>query len=195
VFYGRNSGIVLSGIAVFLNNTARFGGALHLSDSFIFVHTGSYLLFQNNFATSSGGAIYGDYTNTNEQSEDYCPIQFVGPISNNEKIFSLRDINQLNVTISFENNFAVSHTSLQSISSNVFYVCSWYPDTISQIKLGREAPVINGTRASVYHEVLTFIPEDSINDQLLILADLPCLCDIDSSYNIGNCLTAVTHFK
>jgi len=189
VFYGRDSGIVISGRAVFVNNKARFGGALHLSDSFIFVQTGSFLLFQNNFATSSGGAIKGDYTNTNEQSEDYCPIQFVGPISKGEKIFNLRDIDKLNVTIVFEDNFAVSNISLQSISSNVFYVCSWYPDTVSQIKLGREAPVINGTRASVYHEVLMFVPKGSINDHLLILADLPCLCDSDNSYNIGNCLT------
>ncbi|XP_065914932.1 uncharacterized protein [Dysidea avara] len=189
VFYGRNSGIVISGTAMFLNNTARFGGAFHLLDSFIFVHTGSYLFFQNNFATSSGGAIRGDFTNTNEQSEDYCPIQFVGSISNAEKVFTLRGINQLNVNIVFESNFAVSRTSLQSISSNVFYVCSWYPDTVTQIKLGREAPVINGTRASVYHDVLTFIPKGSVNDHLLILADLPCLCDSDNSYNIGSCLT------
>ena len=189
VFYGRTSGIVISGNAAFLNNTARFGGAFHLSDAFIFVHTGSNLLFRNNFATFFGGAIFGDYTNTNEQSEDYCPIQFVGSISNAQKIFSLSSANKLNANLVFENNFAVSRTSIQSIMSNVFYVCSWYPDTITQIKLGREAPVINGTRASVYHEVLTFIPAEKVNDHLLILADLPCLCGSDNNYNVGNCLT------
>jgi len=53
-----------------------------------FIYTGSHLSFQNNFATSSDGAIYGDYTNTNEQSEDYCPIQFVG----NEEIADIADL-------------------------------------------------------------------------------------------------------
>ena len=141
VFYGHTSGIVLSGTAVFHSNTARYGGAIHLSDAFPFIYTKSNISFQNNFAYTSGGAIYGEYTNTNEQSGDYCPIEFVG----NEEIFDIADISQLNVTISFQDNFAMSRSNLESISSNVFYVCSWYPDTITQINLGREVPVVNHT--------------------------------------------------
>ena len=185
VIYGDNSGIVLSGTAVFHNNTARFGGAVHLSDSFMFVYTRSNFSFQNNFAYSSGGAIYGEFANTNEQSEDYCPIEFVG----DQEIFDIAHINQLNVTITFQKNFAVSRSSLQSISSDVFYICSWYPDTITQIKLGRETPVVNGTRDSVYHHVFTFIPDNTTDDQLWILADLPCLCNNDNTYNTSDCLT------
>ena len=185
--YGHNSGIIISGRAVFENNVARFGGAIHLADAFIFVHTGSHLLFHNNFATSTGGAIFADYTNTNERSEDHCPVQFIGPKSF-KIIFSVRKIGRLNITIKFSTNHAAQHTLLQSVTANVFYVCSWYPDSIIQIKLGEETQVIDDTRASVYRSIFKFIPASSVNDHLSILAYLPCLCSDGNSYNTTQCL-------
>ncbi|XP_065914017.1 uncharacterized protein [Dysidea avara] len=185
VIYGRNSGIIMSGRAVFELNEANYGGALRLLDTVVYVHTGSVLWFENNFATAAAGAIDINFSNTNVQTEDICPIQFTG---NSSAIFELEDLHKLNVSIGFSENHAVTQTSLQSINANVFYVCSWYPDTLTQIDLGIHTPVINGTRDSVYRHVFDFYPIGSVNSHLFILGYIFCVCDETSTYNTTACL-------
>jgi len=69
--------------------------------------------------------------------------------------------------------------SLQSICTDVFYICSWYPDTLTQcnISIKLNTPPINGTRDTVYRELFNFIPEEMINDHLLVTVDLSCPCN------------------
>jgi len=121
VIYGHNSGVIISGTAVFKHNEANYGGGIRLLDTVVYVHTGSVLWFENNFAATTGGAIDIHFSNTNVQTEDICPIQFTG---NSSTIFDLEDLHKLNVSIGFSDNHAVTRTSLQSIDANVFYVCS-----------------------------------------------------------------------
>ena len=189
VFYGRDSGIVISGNAIFEHNIAIYGGAFRLLDTVLYIYTGSELLFQHNFAVRAGGAIDVYFSNTNVQLEDICPIQFIGSGNNSQTIFSLEQIDQLDVNVSFFNNSAVTPSSLQSIFADVFYVCSWYPDTLTQIVLGRQAPVVNGRRESVYRSIFHFYPAGTTDNHLNIQAYLACACDNGLQYNTTTCLT------
>ena len=137
-----------------------------------------------NHATTHGGAIYISSFNTHIEAQDICPIQFIG--SSNDTVFSLKNINQVGVNVTFGNNTAVRKSALQSIYANVFYLCTWYPNTLIQMK---STPVINGTRRSVYHEMFHFIPNDT-NKHLSVLAIVPCPCDDNYTYNANYCLTA-----
>jgi len=65
VIYGHNSGIIMSGKAVFKHNEAKYGGAMRLLDTVVYVHTGSVLWFEHNFATTADGAIDIHFSNTN----------------------------------------------------------------------------------------------------------------------------------
>ena len=60
--------------------------------------------------------------------------------------------------------------------------------TLTQINLGKSAPIRNGTRQSVYHEMFHFA--DATNEQLSILAYLPCPCNENNSYDAHYCMTA-----
>ena len=189
VFYGLFAYLTISGKAIFINNTARYGGGLHLVNAVVFIHQGSDLYFNKNHATQNGGAIDVFSSTTNIQTQDVCPIQFVGSI-NDTPIFSLEDINQIKVNVSFEQNTARSLSKLESVYSSVFYVCAWYPNTLTQIKLGKNAPITNGTRPSVYREILQFIPANTADDHLSILAYLPCPCNKNNTYDAQYCMTA-----
>ena len=105
--------------------------------------------------------------------------------------FSLENINQNNVKVTFEENAAISKSTVQSIYANVFYVCTWYPNTLTQINLGTSlsALVKNGTRLSVYCEMFHFIPVNTANKHLSILAYLPCPCDENNTYDAQYCMT------
>ena len=127
VFYGRNSELTLIGDMSFEYNQATFGGALRLINTVVFFHTGSHVRFAHNTAEINGGAISADFTNTNVQSQDVCPLQFVGLA---EPIFSLYEKAKLTLNISFENN--TIEGILESLPSNVFYLCSFYTDTSIQ---------------------------------------------------------------
>ena len=186
VFYGRSAYITISGKAIFTNNMARFGGGLHLINTIAFVHQGSELYFGKNHATTNGGAIDIYFSNTNIQSQDTCPIQFTG---SSDPIFDLKEIDQINVNITFQENTAVSLSRLESVFATVFYVCTWYPNTLTQINLGISAPVINGMRQSVYREIFKFIPANTVNEHLSILAYLPCPCN-ENVFDAEYCLTA-----
>ena len=77
------------------------------------------------------GAINVFTFNTNIQSQDECPIRFVDSSTNTYPIFSLDSIDQIKVNVTFENNNVGSLSMLGSIYSDVFYVCSWYPNTLT----------------------------------------------------------------
>ena len=189
VFYGHSAYLTISGKAIFFNNTARFGGGLRLVNTVAFIHQESDIYFYKNHATNQGGAIDVYFSTTNIQTQDICPIQFVGS-SDALPVFSLENIDEINVNVSFEENTAYKSTTLESIYSGVFYVCTWYPNTLIQIKLGKSAPIMNGRRQSVYREILHFIPNSRADEHLSILAYLPCPCDENNTYDAQYCMTA-----
>ena len=185
VFYGRSAYLTISGKATFINNTARFGGGLRLLGTVAFIYQNSELYFGKNHATTNGGAIDIFSSNTNVQSQDTCPIQFIGSI---QPIFSLDKIDQFNISVTFEKNTAASLLSLESIFSRVFYVCTWFPNTLTQINLGISAPITNGTRQSVYRKIFNFVPASTADQHLSILAYLPCPCDENKTFDAEHCL-------
>ncbi|XP_065914794.1 uncharacterized protein [Dysidea avara] len=186
VFYGRNSELTLIGSMSFEYNDATNGGALHILNTVVFVHTGAKLQFTHNHAKLSGGAFNIDFTNTNVETQDICPIQFIGSIG---PIFDLSDseIEKLNVSISFRNNTVGDNGILESIFCNVFYRCSWFTDTVVQINLGIQAPVEDDRRLAVYRRVLTFNPPNSADNHTYIQAYLPCPCEDSGMYNFTAC--------
>jgi len=186
VFFGLNSELTLLGKMSFKQNKASSGGALHILNTVVFIHTGAELLFADNHAEISGGAINVEFTNTNVQTQDICPLQFIGTI---EPIFLLNELENLNVNISFLNNTVGNYDLLESIYSNVFYLCYWYTGTLVQIIRGLRRPIKNDARPSVYRRVLTFIPPSSADRHTSILADLPCLCDENGLFNLTACAT------
>ena len=191
VFYGSYAFLTISGKAIFFNNTSLFGGGLHLINTVAFIFEGSELYFSENHAVSTGGAIHVFFFNLNTVSQDRCPIQFIGS-SNSTPIFELDNIDEINVSVTFHNNTAGQSSKLQSIYANVFYVCSWYSNTLTQIYLGNNVPIKYGThiRSSVYGEILSFVPDNSISEHLSILAYLPCPCNENNTFDVEYCLTA-----
>ena len=183
VFYGQSAYLTLSGKVMFINNTARYGGGMRLLDTIAFIYQNSEVYFGKNHATTSGGAIAVDFAIINVQAA--CPIQFVG---STDPIFSLENIDHIPVNITFAENTASSTLVLQSIYADVFYVCSWYPNTLTQINLGINAPIVNDTRVSVYREIFNFIPASRASEHLFILAYLPCPCDETDNFNATSCL-------
>ena len=183
VFYGHSTNLTISGKAMFVNNTARRGGALSLINTVVFIEQYSMLYFSKNHATTHGGAIYISLFNTHIETQDVCPIQFIG--SSNATVFSFEDINRISdcVNVTFKENTAISKLKLQSIYANVFYLCTWYPNTLIQTK---SAPVINGTRQSVYRKMFHFIPNNA-DKHLSILATLPCPCSDNNAYDANYC--------
>ena len=186
VFYGHSAYLSISGKAVFVNNTARYGGGLRLINTVAFIHQDSEIYFGRNHATAKGGAIDVLFSNTNIQSQDTCPIQFTG----SNPIFYLDEIEHLHVNITFKENTAKSVSTLESVYADVFYVCTWYPNTLTQITLGKSAPIMNGTRQSVYRKIFHFVPASTANDHLSILSYLSCPCDENNTYDANYCMTA-----
>ena len=189
VFYGRFASITVSGKASFTHNSGYYGAAFDLIDTLLYIDKSSDLLFAHNHVTLHGGAIDVFNAATHVQSQDICPIQFIGP-ANTNPLFSVNKLYLLDLNITFENNTAGIEYTLQSIYANVFYVCSWYPDTLTQYKFDLDVPPVNGTRDTVYRRVLNFIPNNMANDHLLIAAGLPCPCDSDGMYDVVYCMTA-----
>ena len=196
VLYGRSSFFTLSGNVMFANNTARYGGGLRLLNTVVYIHQNSKLQFHNNHAIINGGAIDAFFYNTYKQSQDICPIQFIG---SSDQIFLLEDISQtINITVIFQNNTIVSRelgasAKLESIYANVFYLCTWYSYTLTQVYLAENIPE-NGTRPSVYHEIFTFIPDNKAA-HLSISAYIPCPCDENYCYDAQSCLNNALKFN
>ena len=186
VFYGHSAYLSISGKAIFVDNTARYGGGLCLINTVAFIHQDSEIYFGRNHATAKGGAIKIYFSNTNIQSQDTCPIQFTG----SNPIFYLDEIENLHVNITFKENTAKSVSTLESVYADVFYACTWYPNTLTQITLGKSAPIMNGTRQSVYRKIFHFVPASTANDHLSILSYLSCPCDENNTYDANYCMTA-----
>ena len=189
VFYGHFASFIISGKALLMHNSGYYGAAFDLIDTILYIVNGSDLLFTHNHATLHGGAVDVHNAATNVQSQDICPIQFLG-LTDPNPVFSLNELDRLNVNITFENNTAGNLYSLQSIYANVFYSCSWYPDTLTQYNFDMDVPPINGTRDAVYREVFHFIPTQRMDDHFYIAAGFPCPCDSDGTYNTVYCMTA-----
>ena len=182
VLYGRFALLTISGDVTFVNNTARYGGGLRLLNTVAFIHQNSNIHFLNNCALIYGGAINIYFYNTKDRSQDICPIQFIG---SSNQISSLDKINQLKINVTFQNNTFGESSKLQSIYANVFYACTWYSNTLTQIYLTESMPE-NGTRQSVYNKMFSFIPaiaSNKTNTHLSILAHLPCPCDDNNHYD------------
>ena len=196
VFYGHRSGLTVNGHAVFMNNTAIYGGAMRLIDTVLYIHTNTRADFVDNFAIMNGGAIKVEFALTNIQSQDNCPIQFVGlPLEDTIIDSTFENITAtMNISILFQRNFARRrYIDLESIFANVFYVCSWYPDTSVLTQIGPNSEVTQeGIRDAVYREAFSYGGNDSIsviNDHLNISAIIPCVCDHDNvSKHVVDCL-------
>ena len=201
VFYAHTSALIMSGNILFLNNKARFGGAVRLIDTATYIDVNSSICFKENNVTENGGALEIQLPITNIQSQDYCPFQFVGlsrsKTITDDGIGNFQSTTNINVT--FEDNYAgvnSSYQRLESIYSNVFYVCSWFPRTSVQTTIGPDSLVENGTRQAVYHKTFNYlssIPSNltAVESHLNILATSPCICDKndDFRYFVEDCLS------
>ena len=192
VFYGHRSALTINGSILFLNNTAIYGGAIRLLDTVLYISTNTTAHFVNNSAIVNGGAIKVEFAVTNIQSQDNCPIQFVGlpPQQTIRSDNSSKEIKtRMDIDILFQSNRARSSAS-ESIFANVFYICSWYPDTSVLTKLGPNSEVgENGFRDAVYREAFNY-GDDSPFHHLNISAIVPCVCDDANNYsqNAVKCL-------
>ena len=184
VFYGHESALIMNGSVLFMNNTARYGGAIRLLNTVIYIHTNSSVHFMNNYASANGGAIKVEFAVTNIQSQDNCPFQFIGlPLNEVITDDNFKEIKEImNINVSFQSNYARGN-DLESIFASVFYVCSWYPDTSVQTQIGPNSEVTeSGFRNAVYREAFNYIG-DSIHNHLNISAIIPCVCD--NGYNLS----------
>ena len=196
VFYGHRSALTVNGHVVFLNNTAIYGGAMRLIDAVLYIHTNTRADFEDNFAVINGGAIKVEFALTNIQSQDNCPIQFVGlPPRDTITDSNFANIATLNISVLFQRNYARRrYVDLESIFANVFYVCSWYPDTSVLTQIGPNSDVTErGIRDAVYREAFSYAGNNSIsaiNDHLNISAIIPCVCDDDNDFSqhVADCL-------
>ncbi|XP_065914461.1 uncharacterized protein [Dysidea avara] len=200
VFYGYTSALSMSGSVFFLNNKARFGGAVRLIDTAMYIDVDSSIYFKGNNVTGDGGALEIQLPLTNIQSQDYCPFQFMGLSRNstitNDDIGNFQRITNINVT--FEDNYAGVNSSderFESIYSNVFYICSWFPRTSVQTTIGPNTLVENGTRQAVYHRTFNYLTSSTSNlnpteNHLNILAISPCICNETDDFGnfVEDCL-------
>ena len=193
VFYGHRSALTINGSVSFLNNTAIYGGAIRLIDTVLYISTNTTAHFVNNFAIVNGGAIKVEFSLTNLQSQDNCPIQFVGlPPQQTIGDNNFREIKtRMDIDVLFQGNHARNRSNdLESIYANVFYICSWYPDTSVLTQLGPNSAVgESGFRDAVYREAFNY-GDDSIFDHLNISAIVPCVCDYANNFsqNVVKCL-------
>lgn len=196
VFYGHESALTINGSISFMNNIAIYGGAIRLIDTVLYISTNTTAHFVNNFAIVNGGAIKVEFAVTNIQSQDNCPIQFVGlppeqTIGDND----FKEIKtRMNINVSFQDNHARNRSNdLESIFANVFYICFWYPDTsVLTTELGPNSNISkSGFRDAVYHEAFNYGDrDDSPFHHLNISAIVPCVCNNASNYshNTVKCL-------
>ena len=188
--YGYALVMRMFGRATFENNTARFGGAISLYSSVLYIEAGSHIYFRNNQAIEKGGAININMAGTDVQTQSVCPIQFTSTRGGNplQPIFQINDVPTLteHFNITFNNNTA--NGELQSITSNLFYVCSWFTQTLVLFPFNLQQPFVNNTRPSVYHTIFNYLPDTDPLNHIYVLAYIPCLCDEEGSFNVTECL-------
>ncbi|XP_065915609.1 uncharacterized protein [Dysidea avara] len=189
--YGYSLVMRIFGRATFKNNTAQFGGAISLHSSVLYIKAGSHIYFSNNEAVEKGGAIYINMVEIDVKSQRVCPIQFItdeGQQHPVQPIFQVSDLSYLaqHFNITFNNNTV--NGELQSISSNLFYDCNWFPNTLTLFPFDLQQSFVNNTRPSVYHSLFNFLPDTNPRNHIYVLAYVPCLCDEDGNYNVTQCL-------
>ena len=92
-----NSLVFFEGANIFVNNTSPYGGAFYLSSSAkILLKPNAHLIFQNNFASEKGGAIFVDVSELT--SIYYCNVEVFDP--------DYLQLYQLNIIMVFVNNSA-----------------------------------------------------------------------------------------
>ena len=164
---GYNTDIFLSGNVQFVNNSAPRGGAITLeANSYLFFTEPAKILFSNNTATISGGAIYSESVRG-----VLCVMQFLVPRSN----YSLDQVRRnstelrwLNFSISFDNNMAPDG---QSAYVQPVYNCQWYSESVVQIP--------SNLVSEVYEELFDFTMDgESVTfvDQIRSYPYRPCFC-------------------
>ena len=169
---GYNTNIFLSGNIQFVNNSATRGGAISLeANSYLFFTEPAKILFSNNTATMSGGAIYSESVRG-----VLCVIQFLVPRSN----YSLEqvrrnsiELRRLNFSISFDNNMAPDG---QSAYVQPVYDCQWYSESVVQIP--------SNLVSEVYEELFDFSMDGesvSFMDQIRSYPYRPCFCQPNST--------------
>jgi len=61
-----------------MHNIGFYGGVLKLANTVTYIHQGAQILFAHNYARFSGGTIEMFFAAAEIQSQDICPIQFIG---------------------------------------------------------------------------------------------------------------------
>ena len=121
VLLTSNTNIILRGRITFYNNHGFHGGAITLYDnSILFFHEGSTVLFRENTALQSGGAIYAD--SLGSAISRTCVIQVLGP----SKVVG-SNTESLELSITFQNNSAGE--SGNSIYADPLYQCFNIPES------------------------------------------------------------------
>ena len=173
VLLTSNVNIVLRGKITFENNHGFNGGAISMYDnSIIFFQEGSDILFKDNTALQSGGAIYAN--SLGSAISQTCVMQVLGP----SRVIGSK-ANLLNLSITFENNSA--QEAGNSIFGDPLFQCFYLP----------EASIIHtnfyDSNSEVYSLIFNFtskvknqISEISSNSERV------CICR-NSSFNALDC--------
>lgn len=121
---GVRAVVNLNGNIVFSTNTAFNGGALRLLDlSFLVVHSNTSVLFENNSAAVSGGAIYVElFVNEFRYYYDDCFLYFEEISALYCTDTSCPQVLELNISITFQGNKAQSGSA---IYGSTLEVCPW----------------------------------------------------------------------
>ena len=168
-----NTNIILRGKITFENNRGFNGGAISMYDnSILFFHESSAILFTENTAAVSGGAIYAN--SLGSIISKTCVIQVLGP---NQVNGSNADLLKLSIT--FSNNSAGE--SGNSIFGDPLFQCFYIP----------EASIMHTSffdnNEEVYDHIFSF--EEKFNNSISEVTSSPeriCLCT-NSTYNFSEC--------
>ena len=187
VLYGQNGELSVAGNLSFQHNGAYRGGAIILQNTVLYIKVGSTILISYNYAHLEGGGIYIRFFNRGFQAKDICPIQIYG---HPNLIKDYDSLSNLNLNITFEENYIGDNSSIESINANVFYLCTWNLGTSIGIPMDLLVPVENNTRQSVYHEIFNF-NSHNMTDHVYVFALVSCPCDKHGNYshNTPTCLT------
>ncbi len=158
VIQGANSDIFLNGNVTFRHNYAVNGGALYLINCFLyFLNNTQHIVFQNNTAISSGGAIYA--TKTVYSAKPSCVFRF----------------NNNNTSIKFINNAA--EVSGNSIFANPIYDCFFV--------IGNESNYLTTSSQHMYSSLFT-ISSKNVTNNCLNISSYVTSVGIENHENIEN---------
>lgn len=163
--------LYLKGHIEFTDNKAQNGGALSLYDySLLFLFESSRITFTRNLALQAGGAIYGESPDIG--TTPTCLFQIIGP----SRIFSVKEVDQLDLILTFINNTAVAGGN--SIYVTPFYNCASLPES----SLVDIALVYNSSALS--SAIFKF--QSTVNNGLSEISSSPegvCFCEPDKPFD------------